>query len=93
MSGLQMNTEKTKLVWLGRKKTSKDKLDVNIKLDWGVTAFTLLGLEYCIDLEDMVEKNYDLAIKKILKTTQHWNKRYLTPLGKIIIINHSSYPN
>ena len=74
-----MNTEKTKLVWLGRKKASLDKLDTTISLDWGVTEFNLLGLEYCINLNDMVEKNYAIAIGKIKKTIQQWNKIILTP--------------
>lgn len=86
ISGLRMNTEKTKLVWLGRKKGSLDKLQVNVELEWGVTEFSLLGLEFNIDLRQMLEKNYNNATNKIKKSILNWNRRYLTPLGKITII-------
>ena len=86
ISGLRMNTEKTKLVWIGRKKRSLDRLYVDTKLEWGVTKFSLLGLDYCIDLNEMVEKNYKTAIEKIKKGILSWNRRYLTPLGKVTVI-------
>ena len=35
MSGLKMNKEKTKVVWVGRKKFSKEKLNVSTELEWG----------------------------------------------------------
>ena len=35
-SGLRMNKSKTKLIWIGRKKHSKD----NLNLEWGGTKFT-----------------------------------------------------
>ena len=34
MSGLKMNTMKTKVIWIGRKRFSKDKLKVNTTLGW-----------------------------------------------------------
>ena len=42
MSGLKMNTMKTKVIWIGRKKFSKDKLKVNTIFEWGTTEFNLL---------------------------------------------------
>ena len=51
MSGLKMNTNKTKLVWIGRKRYSRDKLNISTNLEWGNTSFILLGLEYSRDLE------------------------------------------
>ena len=98
-----MNKEKTKVIWLGRKKFSRDKLNVNCELLWGSTKFDLLGLKFSVDLEEMLDLNFNNAISKIENTFNHWNKRYLTPLGKITIIktfiyskiNHllSSLPN
>ena len=46
ISGLKMNKEKTKVIWIGRKKFSKDKLNVSVDLEWGCTDFTLLGIEF-----------------------------------------------
>ena len=39
ISGLKMNKEKTKVIWIGRKKFSKDKLNVSVDLEWGCTDF------------------------------------------------------
>ena len=43
-SGLKMNTNNMKVTWIGRKKHSKDKLQVPVNLDWGTTHFNLLGI-------------------------------------------------
>ena len=39
ISGLKMNKEKTKVIWIGRKKFLKEKLPVSVKLEWGNTDF------------------------------------------------------
>ena len=33
--GLQMNSEKMKVIWIGREIHSKDKLTLPVDLDWG----------------------------------------------------------
>ena len=81
-----MNKEKTKIIWIGRKKFSKDKLAVSVKLDWGDTEFTLLGLNFSVDLSKMLELNYSTTITKMLKEIKTWKTRKLTPIGKILFI-------
>ena len=85
-SGLKLNKSKTKLIWIGRKKHSKDKLNVTMHLDWGHTQFTLLGLKYDVDLQKIPLLNFQSAKIDIIKTIETWNKRNLTPFGKITII-------
>ena len=48
--GLKMNMEKTKVIWIGRKCYSKEKLSVNYKLQWGNTHFSMLGLKFPTNL-------------------------------------------
>ena len=86
MSGLTMNKEKTKVVWIGRKRFSKEKIDTNFNLQWGVTQFDLLGLKYNVSLNEMLDTNYDKAYNSIKGLLKAWNKRYLTPIGKITVI-------
>ena len=62
MSGLKMNTLKTKLIWIGRKKHCKNKLCVNSMLEWGITEFVLLGITFDVELENMVTKNFNNAL-------------------------------
>ena len=81
-----MNKTKTKLVWIGRKTHSKDKLDVSLLLEWGITEFNLLGIDFNVDLNKMVHLNYDKAIKKSKVILENWKKRSLTPFGKVTII-------
>ena len=81
-----MNKEKTKVIWIGRKKFSKDKLEVNCNLEWGSTVFDLLGLKFSVNLKEMLDLNFDRAISQIENIFRHWNKRYLTPMGKITVI-------
>ena len=86
ISGLKMNTDKTKVIWIGRKKFSKDKLNSKYNLIWGSEEFDLLGLTFNVDLNVTTIKNHQKALIKIKENIKSWNKRYLTPLGKITVI-------
>ena len=81
-----MNSSKSKMIWIGRKKHSKDKLNCNVHFDWNNDCFSLLGLEFHVHLDKMDEINYNLALIKVKKTIAFWKKRSLTPLGKITVI-------
>ena len=50
LSGLRMNKDNTKLIWIGRKKFVKEKLDISENLTWGETQLSLLGLEFSTSL-------------------------------------------
>ena len=86
LSGLKMNTEKTKVIWLGRKKFSRDKLECGVPLQWNCTEFCLLGLEYSVNLSKMESLNFNKALNKSRNVLNNWRKRYLTPVGKITVI-------
>ena len=60
-----MNKEKTKVIWIGRKGFSKEKLDVSAKLEWGCTDFTLLGIDFLKKLMDITEQNHKKVLDKI----------------------------
>ena len=86
ISGLRMNTDKTKIIWIGRKKFSKDKISTKYQLEWGTTKFKLLGIDFSVELKDMTDMNFTQAINKIEKIIAPWKKRMLTPIGKITVI-------
>ena len=46
MSGLKVNTDKIKIIWIGKKQYSKDKLEGVADLAWDTTKFNLLGIEF-----------------------------------------------
>ena len=86
MSGLKTNSEKTKLVWIGKKRYSKDKYKIKTNVEWGATHFYLLGINFSVDLNEMSQLNYPKVIQSIERLLTKWNQRYLTPLGKITVI-------
>ena len=85
LSGLKVNTEKTQIVWIGKKKRCKEKL-LNLNLQWDTTCFNMLGLLISVDLNNCTEINFAKQITEICKIIKSWNKRSLTPMGKITVI-------
>ena len=86
MSGLHMNLDKTKVVWIGKKKYSQDTMCVKWGLEWGSSRFTLLGINFSVNLHEMELLNYGPRIKEIENIIKIWSKQTLTPVGKITII-------
>ena len=87
-----MNMEKTKVIWIGRKRYSKDKLNVTAQLDWGNVEFNLLGITFSVNLDTMVELNYNKAIDKVTKDVVKWQNRNLTPIGRVTVIKSLLLP-
>ena len=57
MSGLKMNKEKTKIIWIGRKRFSKEKLKVSVDMEWGASQFTMLGRDFFTNLNKIPKHN------------------------------------
>ena len=86
LSGLKINHEKTKIIWIGKKKRSKEKLKLPVKLNWGEENFKLLGLEFSVNLTTIPDINFDKAVAKVNSIINLWKNRSLTPIGKITVI-------
>ena len=86
ISGLKMNSEKTKLIWIGSKTGTKEKLSVFQKLHWGELRFDLLGITFACSLNEMPDLNYSQALGRAKRTLNSWKFRCLTPIGKITVI-------
>jgi hypothetical protein len=81
VSGLKMNTSKTKVVWVGNKRYSDLILCLDFNLDWSYSNFKLLGIEFSIDLYTMSDLNF-----RYFKNIKSWQHRKLTLLGKVTVI-------
>ena len=81
-----MNLSKTKVIWIGKKKFCKEKLDYGKSLNWDSSNFSLFGIIFDLNLSNIPQINYGNAILKIEKSIGTWKKRYFTPLGKITVI-------
>ena len=86
MSGLKMNLEKTKVVWIGKKKFSQDTMCIKWGLEWGSSRFTLLGIKFSVDLYEMEKLNYEPKFKEFERTIKFWSTQNLSPIGKITVI-------
>ena len=86
ISGLHINFEKTQLVWIGSEKYSTNSIKTKWKLSWGKSSFKVLGIIFNIDLEKMIKVNYASKIQQAEKRIKQWEKRSLSPIGKITVI-------
>ena len=85
MSGLKMNKDKKKIIWIGRKRYSREKL-LDTGLQWRFQEFEILGLKFSIHLDNIVSLNFNPKILEIKRMINNWGKRQLTPLGRITVI-------
>ena len=85
-SGLNVNFAKTHVVWIGSKTYSTDSIKTKWKLNWGVNRFTLLGITFDTNLEKMLTLNFTDRIANIKTKINYWNRRSLTPIGRITVI-------
>jgi len=84
---LKINIEKTSAVWIGSKKGSSDVLCKDYKMNWvGDQYFSYLGVTLCTNLNDIVNVNYNTTMQAIAKQIHHWSKRFLTVLGRIVVV-------
>jgi exonuclease III/hemoglobin-like flavoprotein len=86
ISGLKTNSEKTRAVWLGSKIGSDEILCRDVPLDWSEKSFKILGVNFTNDLKDIWDINKNEIKLKINKLLNIWNKRNLTPYGKVTVI-------
>ena len=86
ISGLCVNIEKTKLIWIGSEKNSEVKFCEEHNLCWDNSEFTVLGVKFPKDLKAITELNYSSKIEEMKRLFSNWSKRILTPLGRITVI-------
>ena len=80
ISGLKIN-------YTNYKATAKDVYrHIRWKLDWGANQFILLGINFSLNLEDILIYNCDSKIKQIQNVIKLWSLRKLTVLGRVTII-------
>ena len=86
ISGLKVNKDKTQIAWIGKKKHSKEKISINnFNIDT-ITCFKLLGIFFSVELDECIKINFSQKMIELKELIKRWNKRYLTPLGKITIV-------
>ena len=83
ISGLTLNKEKTKAMWLGRSAKNKDK---PLGFKWVSCPTRFLGVHISYDKKGNDYQNYDLKIGKLQTNLDMWKMRDLTLFGRVLIV-------
>ena len=86
LSGLKMNVDKTKVIKIGALAGSQVHLCPEYNLGWEEGNFTVLGIEFNVDLKSIIELNFRKKLEEIKRTLTVWKQRQLTLLGKITVL-------
>ena len=89
---LMLIFDKTHVIWIGKNKYSSHTIKTKWKLVWGKCQFKLLGLNFHVDLDKMIDLNFKDKIKAIENNIKIWKRRYLSPIGKITVIKSLLIP-
>ena len=81
-----MNKDKIKLIWIGSKINSKSRVDVNAEILWEENEFTLLGIIFSTDLNNISKINFEKVLLKAKAELNSWKYRILSPIGKITVL-------
>ena len=82
-SGLKVNYEKTKVLWVGSAK-NRGPIECNKPdISWVEGKVFALGVWFATDRNVMLRSNYDERIGKIKNVIDIWQFRRLTLLGKM----------
>ena len=82
ISGLNLNKEKTKAIWLG---TWANKREKPLGLKW-VNCARFLGIYLSYDKKGNDFQNFDLKVQKLQTNQEIWRARDLTLFGRVLII-------
>ena len=91
MSGLKINEDKTKALWIGSMSGSDLRLCHNYNLDWEQGPIKILGVIFTPEVFNIWDFNSLETVRKMEKILQSWSKRKLTLPGKITIIKSLAF--
>ena len=86
MSGLNINLEKTRAVWIGSMCKSTKIMCKNFKLDLEQKPIKILGVVFTAEVFDIWDQNSDIILEKIKSMIKTWSRRKLTLIGRVTII-------
>lgn len=86
MSGLKINVEKTRAIWIGSLGNSQRQICREYKLDWTQGAFKILGVNFSSEVFNIWDLNQNEIINSIERILKQWTKRKITLLGRITIV-------
>ena len=86
MSGLKINKDKTKALWIGSRINSTEILCREHNLDWEQGPIKILGVIFSPEVFNIWDINSQDTLTKIEKIIKTWSQRKLTLPGRITVI-------
>ena len=86
MSGLKINVDKTRALWIGSSCESSETMCGELALDWSQEPLKILGVTFSplvFNIWDLNSKEILIKIKNLLN---QWSKRKLSLSGRITVI-------
>ena len=80
------------MVWIGSKKYSGEMLCPDRNLSWGSSPFRLLGINFDVDLNKILDLNYKERHIHLKNLAIIWSKRNLIVIGKISVVKTLMLP-
>ena len=86
MSGLNINLDKTKALWIGSMCKSSNIICREFNIDWEQEPLKILGVIFSPEVFDIWDHNLESVMKKVQSMIKIWSKRKLTLIGRITVI-------
>ena len=86
LSGLKMNMDKTQIIWIGSRKNSGIRFLRDKNFCWDPGIFKVLGVKFTTNIEQISNLNFENKIQEIKQLLASWNRRLITPFGKITVL-------
>ena len=86
ISGLKINSEKTQIVWIGNNRRCGREYMRDRNFVWDPGTFKVLGITFSTQTNTIPNINFKGKLEEAKRDPSRWNKRHLTPFGKITII-------
>ena len=90
-SGLKINLDKTQAIWLGKLKRQTYEICGDLNLNW-VKNFKLLGVNFSVNLEEIVVSNFLTKILDIEKLFNLYKRFNLSIISKVTVIKTLALP-
>jgi hypothetical protein len=85
-NSLNSLVSKTKAVWIGSKINTQHTPCSDTGLQWITELFTILGIRYTVNLDNMEKLNFHNRLTAIQKEITQRSKRNISPLGKNTVL-------
>ena len=86
MSGLKVNLDKTKALWIGSMCKADKTICREFNIDWEQKPLKILGVIFSPEVFDIWDHNLDNVMNKVNSMIKTWSKRKLTLIGRVTVI-------